>query len=499
MFRIFLTTKMMNENKSVKNFQAKTLANAGRHPVLPFIMPLEEHTASVCCKELLRIVPGKRAVLLSEWGERQVIAKVFFRPFRFRQHIRQELEGVQALKKAGISTPDLLYEGTAENSSVGVLLFEYVHPAVDLIKFCGRSDNHNERDDVLRRLMRLLAGMHERGLIQNDLHLKNFLLKGQTIYCIDGASVSADRSGRSVRIPDSLNNLASLLCLMDFQDRSLVRDLFAAYAEARQWRKIDPLFGQLKHCIERKLKHRMKKKGRKVFRNTSELICRKSFFRVVLCRRVKYSPGMAAFLDNPDHVLEEASSRMIKSGHSSTVARLEIDDMDLVVKRYNIKGFRHGVRRSVKNTRAANSWKNAWMLSMLGIATPAPVALVECRFGPFRGRSYFICEYVDGPCVIDFFSRADFNGKQSVARQITDLFKNLRRAKISHGDMKGTNILVKDQKPVLVDLDAMRVHWNSRHFISACEKDKDRFLKNWLNTPDVIRLFDDLQSLETTS
>lgn len=88
-----------------------------------------------------------------------------------------------------------------------------------------------------------------------------------------------------------------------------------------------------------------------------------------------------------------------------------------------------------------------------------------------------------------FFKTADHYQKTAIARRVAEIFRRLKSAKISHGDMKGTNIVIHRQEPVLIDLDAMRVHINHSRFDSAHSKDIKRFFKNWVDSPDIYRLF----------
>jgi tRNA A-37 threonylcarbamoyl transferase component Bud32 len=239
-------------------------------------------------------------------------------------------------------------------------------------------------------------------------------------------------------------------------------------------------------------KGRSKKYLKKFFRESEELVCRKNFRRFMLCKRGDFTPAMAAFLSSPDKVLDKLKAGLLKKGRGSTVGRVRIDDHDLVVKRYNTKGFWHALRRCIRATRAAHSWRNAHRLLMLDISTPRPVALLEKRFGPLRSTAYFINEYVEGPRAVDFFEDRILSGKREVAQSIAEIVNKLGAAGISHGDMKATNIIIHKQEPALVDLDAMRVHACPRRFTALHRKDVKRFLKNWRDAPEVGDLFSDL-------
>ena len=209
----------------------------------------------------------------------------------------------------------------------------------------------------------------------------------------------------------------------------------------------------------------------------------------MLCKRAYDTPEMTAFLHNPDRIINDPKSLFLKKGNSSTVIRIKIDEHDLVVKRYNIKNISHRLRRFLRPSRALHSWKSAHLLQMLGIATPMPVAILERRFGYFRSKAYFVYEHIDGPNAIDFFNHGNEQQKLVVAKRILDIFKNLAIAKISHQDMKGTNIIIHQEHPVLVDLDAMSMHISRRRFVRAHQRDISIFLENWKTVPEIDAMF----------
>ena len=86
---------------------------------------------------------------------------------------------------------------------------------------------------------------------------------------------------------------------------------------------------------------------------------------------------------------------LIKDGNSATIARVEVDCQQWVIKRYNIKNFWHWLKRCWRPSRAAVSWRNAHLLEQLGIETPAPIAMLEQRWGWLRGRAYYVSQCID--------------------------------------------------------------------------------------------------------
>ena len=200
-------------------------------------------------------------------------------------------------------------------------------------------------------------------------------------------------------------------------------------------------------------------------------------------------------LANPDASRRNTAARSLKNGNTCTVWSIPLDGRRLVVKRYNIKGEAHSIKRAVQRTRARVSWHGAHPLNRYGIQTPSPVAMVEKKFGPLHRQSYYISEFVPGEYCGDFFSSnaASLREKEMAAGRIIALFAALAAGQISHGDMKGTNILITNGQPVLIDLDGVRQHRLALIYARYHQKDKKRFLKTFINDPDTMRLFARLQ------
>jgi tRNA A-37 threonylcarbamoyl transferase component Bud32 len=174
---------------------------------------------------------------------------------------------------------------------------------------------------------------------------------------------------------------------------------------------------------------------------------------------------------------------LLKNGNTCTVALTEMEGKKIVIKRYNIKSFWHGVSRAFRQTRAAISWANAHRLNILGIATAQPIALIEQRkLGFIKGKAYYLAEFIDAPNVDEYFAKTQSKTERAKAvKNIVTLFYRLYLLQISHGDMKATNIKMLDNKPVLIDLDSMRQH--KTYFSSSVVhlKDLNRFMQNWKN------------------
>lgn len=186
----------------------------------------------------------------------------------------------------------------------------------------------------------------------------------------------------------------------------------------------------------------------------------------------------------PESVM--ARGRVLKHDGTTTVIVVGDDQRRWVVKRYNTKNRWHAVRRALRTSRAENCWHAASWLRAAGIDTPRPVAVLEeRRFNILRGRSYFLCEFIDGETLAHVLRR-NCAGRARWVEQAAGIVRRLRDHGIVHGDLKATNFIVSGERLFLVDLDAAR-RGSGRAIEAGLQKDLQRFTRNWADDPDLLR------------
>jgi tRNA A-37 threonylcarbamoyl transferase component Bud32 len=183
-----------------------------------------------------------------------------------------------------------------------------------------------------------------------------------------------------------------------------------------------------------------------------------------------------------------ARGRVLKHDGTTTVVAVGDGERRWVVKRYNTKNRWHAVRRQLQTSRAFISWQAAARLRDAGIDTPRPVAAMEERHAGFlRGRSYFVCEFVDGETLTAVLGRGAMD-RAPLVDQAAAIVRRLREAGIVHGDLKATNFIVGEGRVYLVDLDAARPS-RGRRLRAGLRKDLRRFLRNWADQPALLAEF----------
>ena len=201
--------------------------------------------------------------------------------------------------------------------------------------------------------------------------------------------------------------------------------------------------------------------------------------------RTRYqSPKLRDFLEDPDQDLKKfGGGSPIKDDQTTTVTLVAnlVEECPIYIKRYNKKNAWHALRRTVSKSRAENCWMHAITLENLGIAVAPPVAFIQEYLGTgLKGRSWYLSESVDGEnCLNHLPTINDETVQAQILEQIIDTLKKIWDRHITHGDLKGDNILLLQDQVVLLDLDAMKQHEDEEAARRHVDKDKERFLLNW--------------------
>lgn len=436
--------------------------------------------------EVKRYLPDRRIVGKGIWNGQAVYAKVFIGKGAEKYAFRDK-QGVECLAQAGIATPALLHVGVVSDSGANVLVFKALEQGEDTEVKYKHLLECTDRFELALKLVRVVAQHHNANLLQTDLYLKNFFISDYVVYTLDGDGIRkyARLSRRS-----GLKNLSVLLSKFDVLEvEDWMSRLLNTYAETRCFES-EPKLADVKNLVNR---HRIKVADqyadKKVFRSCTDVQVHQQGRCYLAISSHFYLQSLPETPQDCDRLI--ASQLLIKNGNTCTVALVKIDDLDVVIKRYNIKSFWHGISRALRQTRAARSWANAHRLALLGIRTAAPIALFELRrFGFLKGRAYFLSEYVQAPDVSEFFTQVTDPALQAeVINNVVCLFYRLYLLKISHGDTKSSNIKIVNGSPLLIDLDSMQQHYSDWIALRAHVRDLKRFMQNWQAMPALYNTF----------
>lgn len=466
----------------------------GHECALPFDLALSisrEDLPPVHCVELVRVIPGRRLVFRAEWQGRNVFAKAFIDAGTAIRDGKHEQHGVELLMRSKVATPELLFAGTLVDYNAFVLIFSHIQPTLTFQQAWRDSTSDVAgQQKLIERMYHVFAALHNAGLMHRDPHQRNFLVTDEVIYTLDYADI--EPLGRTPKSNEAFENLATFFAIMHADADDLIGASYIVYTRARDLPFKDVDISILQSFIVR---HRRYSRGhylkKKIFRECSEFICRRQHGQFVVYRRDHDSEELRRLIKSPDSYITTETSKYLKQGRSSTVVVTQFEKKQIVIKRYNIKNFWKAIGRVGRCTRASKSWMNAHRLIINNIKTALPIALIENKKGPFASSVYFISEYVVGPNIADFFRDESVGQerKRSLAQSIKQLFSTMQNLRISHGDMKASNIIIHDDQPYLMDLDSMQQYSSIALFEKGFAKDIKRFMQNWSSMNDVADLF----------
>lgn len=480
----YIKSMQTNSDNLIESISAKSLRQNDRTISQPFQLSLENNNDPLICDEVVRIISGKRIVAFGRFKNQPVVAKLFFQQHTAKKQAERDAAGVTLLQEAKIPTPKLLLQTTSSDKKIHVLLFERIF---DTLSFDLTKEEKNHPEFFLQTLKTLtieLATQHVLGIVQKDLHLKNFLITDKTIYTLDGANII--QTDGILPKKQSLEHLALFFSQLGVGKEKLYESLYELYAQSRGWPLKPTDFHFLQNAAMKNTLERWQRFQKKIFRNSTAFSRNKTSSALIIYDRQYQSAELMHVLAEPEAIFQDKNTEILKAGNTATVAKIKIKNKYYVIKRYNIKNHWHFLRRSLRPTRAVTSWQLAQQLTFFGIATAKPIAFIEERIFGLRSTSYFLMEWIEGEHAGDYFAK---HKSTAVAQRIILLLTQLAKLGLTHGDLKMTNILIENHHPLLIDLDGMVEHKTISGLKRAFDKELRRFMRNWEGREEIGMLF----------
>ncbi len=423
-------------------------------------------------EELLRSLPGRRLVFRVRWEDKPVLAKIFTGAAADRE-ARRDLCAIGAMSRLGMPVADPLVEEPVAIGPARVVLYEYLSGALSFGE-AWRGAGGPRRRALLADLFALVASQHEAGFVQEDPHLDNFLVDASgRVRAIDGGAYRRDSVPLASR--PAQRNLGLLVAQFPYGTHPAIVEALEAYRRRRGF--ADSVGFVEGVCLQaaRWRHYRARKLSRKCLRDCTEFRVReKEGLRLFQRREIdprRIDAWISEALSGP-----RQEDDLLKAGNSQTLWVAPMDGREVVVKRYNVKTWLHGLRRLLFSSRGRRSWRNAHRLRAYGIATPRPLLFVEERRG-FRRRAWLVAEKAAGERADRFFER--IGGDDEAIRKVASVVAAFARNGLVHGDMKASNFLVSEKGVQVIDLDSLRRprwRWLRERGVRA---DRERFLRNW--------------------
>lgn len=407
------------------------------------------------CDKLIRKIEGKREVYSGKLDGKDVIVKVFLSKLHGFLNYKRELNGFQKLLAAGISTAQILANGKNEHGKF-VLVLEKIQNSVDVFSLINNEENE-EALKAANEVFRCLAKMHQYGIEQHDLHFGNFLWDGQEIYALDPAEIKFHKN--QLLQKQRINQLAILLASHSICNADLRKDFIQSYFQETGENCSDCLMQLIETTVLQKTIKKIPKTLKKTLRSSKRYRkVQADGFTGIFNKEFFTETNLEAFMQNLNSTMEE--SDILKRGNTCFVSKIKVNGHDAVVKRYNNKGLWHSIRQTFKRGRARKCWLFGHRLSMLDIPSAKPLAFINFRKNGLLWQSYIINEFVAGQELTNVITSNDYSKqqKEDLVCKSKELLKALIQFNITHGDMKTGNVMIKDNAPILIDLDSMKLH-----------------------------------------
>ncbi len=443
----------------------KSMAESIKLAKLPNLpLTLASTQGPVVLQSVLRFLPGKRLVGKAQFKNKPALLKLMTDNSKGRRILAKEQTGHQLMLAANLRLPaiELLPE---DNEGVVAIAYQWLPDA----RAFTETDLQNPA--YCQQLLKLMADLHQAGLIHDDLHVDNLLISAENLYLVDYAAVKK-LAEKPLTETASLNNLALLIVQFTDAGQQHLRGKFADYCAFRNWPLTEQLSAQLDKAVKKAWQKRQRTYLKKCFRDCTMTAYQRHAKMEYAFRREFLNAVGKDFIGQLDQLIVDGE--LLKDGNSATVAKVAVSGQPLVIKRYNLKSFGHFLKRCWRPSRAANAWQFGRLLELIGLPTPKVLGFVEKRSGYFRKEAYLITEWSDAEELSKCYP--DLPPDDAVAEQIERIFSLLAKYQLHHGDLKASNLLIdKNDCVQLIDLDAMRqIMKTLKH-----SNDRNRFKANW--------------------
>ncbi len=335
------------------------------------------------------------------------------------------------------------------------LITKSLHPAIPLNEYVEQISYKTaflkKKIEILHALADLVSSLHINGIFYRDLHAGNILIKindpnAPELFCIDLHKAAVlPRLFQWMKVRD----LAQLCNSLPSSRTDKIRFL-------KQYCKTSMESSSSYHSLLRKVyvkrlqleKCRIKSRSKRCIKKSSVFeVCRT--WHQKYCGRKDFGKTAAQKVITL-HVAEREkdTSTAIKTSSKSVLTVHTIDNVQpLCAKGYRYLGIFYSFKNLFRKSRAMKSWVAANSLLVRGIQTPAPLAIIEKKWGPFLRESFIITSWLRNASELNNFIRIqlDTNSKttkESFIQACARVLRRMHAAGVYHADLKSNNILV---------------------------------------------------------
>lgn len=193
--------------------------------------------------------------------------------------------------------------------------------------------------------------------------------------------------------------------------------------------------------------------------------------------------GNLTLPENLDVIIDKGTSFTLKKHDvSTTVGVIRGTDFglprDLLLKRFNYRGFFDFLIHTIFNGRAKRLWNRNLLLYRKGLPVPEPLTYIESSLK--HKNAFFISSVIDNAeSLSGLYRQGVVPNNKELVRQLAETIARWHLSGAVHGDLKWPNIFVQKKLGTygcfLIDLDQARMF--SSPYIKGIRKDLERFYR----------------------
>ena len=222
-------------------------------------------------------------------------------------------------------------------------------------------------------------------------------------------------------------------------------------------------------------------KGLKTEDSTSSYITGKGEGRRWIAKKPFFKEGLSEVIANPDEFMLKGEEVKFEAGNH--VVGLDLPKHSIFIKKFQIKGLFHYLRKFFSPTRAITAWKAIHWLNAAGIKTINPIGVIETYDSFTTTESYLITLKQSGERLDQM--KITENLENLIPSKMSALIKRLTWISFNHGDAKGSNFFLDKNSLIVSDLDASNKRYFQFALANKLAKDKKRILRSFEGYPKV--------------
>jgi tRNA A-37 threonylcarbamoyl transferase component Bud32 len=340
-----------------------------------------------------------------------------------------------------------------------------VDPCQTLGTFIDRNWEHltwQQRYQITDKFSAFMLEVFNCGLFQTDFNLGNLLIKDDTweFFIIDMQAARLEKQG-NLSTKEIAANLAFLLPVFPKIENRYKLRFFINILKHHPGLKEHLWFIQEK-AFQKMRAHWLKKGSRNLKKSAI-----KNYFHnrggINGYLDVSAEPNIQSYLRLKPDELFKFTEKILKTSNRAKLAVIQFEGRRYILKRYNLKNWRHRLKRLLAPSLAWRIWKANHLIKMRGISTSHLLAAVDVGTGAGYRCSFALYDYIDDVSegyrhIQDSF--LDDRKRPYVMRRLAKLAWELHQKGIHHGDLKASNIIwsfnEEQENLKVIDLDAVR-------------------------------------------